>query len=169
MWGSFCQRCCWPVPHQQLMVLIMLVGEVVRWPLYYPPRFWEWRFVAALRVEYEKKQQVGIPINQFRIFSCGIFWVSWASHTTFLIPSLCISEIKMLRELKDTMMWILFSRGSSLCKWRPLSSFCGIRNDFSQSIHNTFTILLLVPGGEMRLKSAGRVGKAPGIWVWANR
>lgn len=52
----------------------------------------------------------------------------------------------------------------------PSDSFCGVRNGLGQSINNTFTIILISPGGDRRLNcSASRIGKVPGSWAWAKR
>lgn len=45
----------------------------------------------------------------------------------------------------------------------PSDPFCGLRDDLSQSINYTLTIILISPGGVSRLNcSASRIRKAPG-------
>lgn len=48
----------------------------------------------------------------------------------------------------------------------PSDPSCGLRDDLNQSVNDTFTSILISPGGVLRLNcSSGRIGKAPGSWA----
>ena len=138
-----------------------------------PSSFLRMKTPRFIRVQYLKKEHICVtvrrPVLKLQLWHLLAKWPGqvtnplWPSVLAHVKWGRCEGSVMKLRE--SCLVYCLHCANLG-----PSDSFCGLRNGLGQSINNTFTIILISPGGDRRLNcSASRIGKVPGSWAWAKR